>query len=521
MNCIRSCFVCSLISFSIYAQNTPPVISNVSFQQTAQHFVVNFDLVDAENDDCEVIVRVSFDGGKRFLKVSNANGDGFPVSPSTGKQVVFPAEVLDSTQNGIPPIVRIIATDRKAVDIQKIVDEVDSNQVRTHLEGIPFPRFYSNDAAKVALTKNYIESFLLQQNLKAYRQEFAYSSYTAHNIMARQPGYINDSFTIIVDAHFDGVSLTPGADDNGSGVAGVMEAARILSKYHFENSIRYISFDLEEVGLIGSQKYIQNAIPTYEQTAGAINFEMIGYFSNQANTQSLPAGFELLFPAQAAAVQADSNRGNFIVNCSNTASTTLSAAFDTAAKRHVPGLRVISLPVPGTGTIAPDLRRSDHARFWDAGLQALMITDGANFRNQAYHTQADSIGRLNFTFMTNVIKASVGALAILAKPMSAARYDIEVLDTRIADHHYHHKTGCTLVAQKTKGSIAISLKNCREDFGSGYIGIFSLDGRMHHYMDISNESQKNFFADVKLSPGTYIVVADNGHEAVNGKLLIE
>jgi len=289
----------------INAQNTSPVISNVSFSKDAQTFTAQYNLTDADNDDCEVIVRLSFDGGKSFSKLNAVTGAGFPVSPGNGKQVSFLLSELDSAQSGIPPIVRIIATDRKAVDIQQIVDQVDSNNLHANLLGIPFPRFWSNDAANVSLTKNYIESFFIQQNLPSYRQSFSHSGHTAHNIHARQSGYVNDSNTYIIDAHFDGVANTPGADDNGSGVAGMMEAARILSSYHFENTIRYIGFDLEELGLVGSQHYVQSGIPSYEKTKGVVNFEMIGYYSDKANSQTFPGGFELLFASQSAAVKAD------------------------------------------------------------------------------------------------------------------------------------------------------------------------------------------------------------------------
>src|SRR5690606_22115028 len=91
----------------------------------------------------------------------------------------------------------------------------------------------------------------------------------------------------------------------------------------------------------------------------------------------------------------DEYRGNFLFACSNTNSNPLLATFVAASEDYVPELRLVSASLPGTGTIAPDLRRSDHARFWDAGIQALMLTDAANFRNPNYHTPGDSIGTLN------------------------------------------------------------------------------------------------------------------------------
>lgn len=503
---------------SLMAQNTSPIVSNVSFQKDNQNFTATFDLTDAESDNCEVIVRLSLDGGKYFKRVQ-AGGTGFPVAPGAGKQIVFPVSELDSAQTAIPPIVRIIATDRKPVDIQQIVNQVDSNNLLQYLTDLPYPRYWSNDAANISLTKNQIESFFIQQGLPAYRHDFQYVNQTFQNLIARQSGHVNDSITYIVDAHFDGVAFTPGADDNGSGVVGVLEAARILSQYEFEHSIKYISFDVEEAGLVGSQRYIQQAIPTHEITEGVVNFEMIGYYSDKANTQVLPQGFELLFPSQVNVIKADSSRGNFIVNCSNTASAALSAAFDSSAKKYVPDLKVISLPVPGTGSIAPDLRRSDHAPFWDAGKAALMITDGANFRNTAYHTRGDSIPRLNFTFMANVVKASVGALATLAKPMSAGKYDLEVLETGLDDHHHH--SDCALLVSRNKGRVGIQIKGCSEGFGKGTIRIFSLDGKMHHSLPVQDEHQKQFTIDTNLPAGNYIVVADNGHYAINGRLTIE
>lgn len=227
-----------------------------------------------------------------------------------------------------------------------------------------------------------------------------------------------------MDAHYDTYNQAPGADDNGSGVVGVLEILRILSTYECKRSIRYLFFDLEEAGLIGSNIYLNNQIGKSDIIKSVINFEMIGYYTDKPNTQDLPAGFNLLFPDAYNEVINNQRRGDFITNVGNTNSSSLIASFKNAAQTHVNSLKVISLEVPGTGTIVPDLRRSDHANFWDKNIPALMITDGANFRNKNYHTVRDSIQYLDLNFMSAVIKASIATLIDLAGAEHATSIDL-------------------------------------------------------------------------------------------------
>ena len=112
--------------------------------------------------------------------------------------------------------------------------------------------------------------------------------------------------------------------------------------------------------------------------------------------------------------------GDFITNVANEVSNPLKETFDSCAAVYVPDLRVISLATPGTGALTPDLSRSDHAPFWFAGYQALMLTDGANFRNPNYHESTDNISTLDFEFMTNVVKATLATAAKLADPIHAS-----------------------------------------------------------------------------------------------------
>ena len=254
--------------------------------------------------------------------------------------------------------------------------------------------------------------------LQTGRQSFVCDNYPAVNIIGRQSGLTDERTTYIIDGHFDSVEGSPGADDNGSAVAGVLEALRILSAYNLSKTIKFISFDVEEivngVAMNGSTQYVASGIPSYEKIAGVFNFEMIGYCTNDTGSQIIPQGFSMLFPAAVDSVRAQNARGNFIGCNANTASASLRDAFAVSARLYVPELRVISMTLPGNGQIAPDLRRSDHAPFWDAGYQALMLSDGANFRNPNYHKATDTLETLNFTFMANVVKGTIATVANLA-----------------------------------------------------------------------------------------------------------
>jgi len=202
--------------------------------------------------------------------------------------------------------------------------------------------------------------------------------------------------------------------------------------YNFRHTLKFIGFDFEEMpGIIGSQQYVTNAIPSYENIIGVLNHEMIGFYSSDSGSQTLPPGFCTLFPEFCDSVAANNYAGDFIANIANENSNPLRTLFDSCVYEFVPQLRILSLAVPGNGQIAPDLRRSDHAHFWDAGYEALMLTDGANFRNPNYHQPSDTLGTIDFQFMTNVIKAVVATAANLAEVMHGGFAVSNFIDIKI------------------------------------------------------------------------------------------
>ena len=204
---------------------------------------------------------------------------------------------------------------------------------------------------------------------------------------------------LIIAAHYDTVEGSPGADDNASGLAVLLEAARALSQMTLPREIRFIAFCLEEEDLLGSLAYVASLKEANEQIAGAIVLECVGYTSENEGSQTAPAATPIAVPRV----------GDFLAIVGNSASAALAKTFEQAATRDARALKTVSLLVPEKGERLPDTRRSDHAAFWHYGYSALMLTDTANFRNPHYHQPTDTLETLDLTFMQHVVRAVTAA----------------------------------------------------------------------------------------------------------------
>jgi hypothetical protein len=417
-----SLFVCSFLANSLSAQtpaNQPPVISNfvASADWPNNTLTLSYDVSDAENDPLEISLAFSGDGGKTYAlsMLVTASGDtGFPVTAGAGKTITCDISQLAAISTNFT--VRLVADDKQPFDIQQLVDEVDSLRLRDDLAFVEGIRHRTAGLTHLNAVRDSIRSHFSNLNLFLHEQTFTYLNATGLNIIGSQPGTGTAEKVVIVDAHYDTVNNSPGADDNGSGVVGFMEVSRLLSRYPAKKTVRYIGFDMEEDGLRGSLAYNNSGIPASEQIEGVLNFEMIGYYTEEPNTQEVPAGFGLVFPDAVAEITANEYRGDFITNVANSTCQPLALLFSNSAAEYVPDLKVITLIAPGNGTLFPDLLRSDHAPFWLNNRPALMLTDGANFRNECYHTPMDMADeKLSFTFMSNVVKATLAAAAQLAE----------------------------------------------------------------------------------------------------------
>lgn len=237
---------------------------------------------------------------------------------------------------------------------------------------------------------------------------------TGVNVIGTRTGTTIPAERVVVSAHYDSVTNCPGADDNGSGVAGTLETARVLALRDHARTLVVACWDEEERGLIGSKAYVARAKAASDAIVMSYVYEMIGYRSSEPNSQRTDPNLDAAFPAQTAEINANQNRGDFILIIHDEAAAASVAGFETVAAQV--GLSTIALPVPESikrSAQASGLRRSDHAPFWDAGYPAVQLTDTADFRNPHYHCAggADALADIDLAFATLNIKATVGAVA--------------------------------------------------------------------------------------------------------------
>lgn len=234
------------------------------------------------------------------------------------------------------------------------------------------------------------------------------------NVIGRKPGTGSSGEEILVAAHYDHIPGCNGADDNASGTAAVLEAARVLSQASFTRTLVVACWDEEELGLKGAEAYAARARDNGQQILFNYNYEMIGYFDDAPGSQMVPDGLDLLFPDEYATLEEWGFTGDWIALIVD--ENGLEHAQLMAAHADTVGLKSLVLNVPNDLKNSPllgDLQRSDHAAFWAVDYPAMMITDTSEFRYANYHcgTGEDEVEFLNHDFSYKVIAASVGAIA--------------------------------------------------------------------------------------------------------------
>ena len=216
----------------------------------------------------------------------------------------------------------------------------------------------------------------------------------------------------ILGAHFDTVAGTPGADDNASGVAVLLEVARLARNLTPPKPWAFIGFTCEEPPAfstpdMGSRVYAKRARQQKAKILGMLCLEMVGYYSQAPDSQSLPLPLKLMgYPTT----------GNFIGLVSDRRSRPLMERLAAAIKGGG-RLPAVTLAVPFGGHILPEVRLSDHANFWDEGYPAIMLTDTAFMRNPNYHGPGDVMDRLDLTAMTELTLGLVNFIAA-GRPVS-------------------------------------------------------------------------------------------------------
>jgi hypothetical protein len=282
--------------------------------------------------------------------------------------------------------------------LPRVLGTITEAQLREWVERISVPRHYIIEPEANRATANWIHETFASLGYNVSRQGFYSNVIAAPNIDLRK--------AILIGAHYDSVPNTPGADDNGSAVAAMLGCAAACSLWRPELPIIFVAFNCEEDGLVGSCEFVSQFVPKAPfQIECAHILEMVGYATNEPDSQRIPAGLPIRL----------SNVGNFLGLLANAASTDFMNQALHNAYAYVPQLPVTGLSVRlGLEKFFPVLERSDHAPFWRANIPAVMWTDTSEFRNANYHQQTDTPDILNYTFLrqvTQLLTASVIALA--------------------------------------------------------------------------------------------------------------
>ncbi|MEO0947863.1 MAG: M28 family peptidase [Cyanobacteria bacterium J06641_5] len=276
-------------------------------------------------------------------------------------------------------------------------------RLRDRLEVLARPRDPYLNQGRHVFVREYIREELAQFGSVA-THEFQASGQTHQNLILDLPAAPSESSPqapILIGAHYDAVPGTPGADDNATGVAVLLELAGYFAASPARSPLRLVAFDLEEYGLLGSQAYAEALRRDRQPLRLMLSLEMLGYCNPAPGSQQYPTGLKWFYP----------DRGDFIALVGDLRSL-FSMRLLQRSFRGI-GVPCEMLPVPGRGEIAPVVRRSDHAAFWDCGYRALMVTDTSFLRNPHYHKSSDTLETLDLGFLTRVCEGLQAGLAAL------------------------------------------------------------------------------------------------------------
>ena len=247
-----------------------------------------------------------------------------------------------------------------------------------------------------AFVKDYIGRQFAQYGEPEFHA-FAHRGRAHENLILDLPGQ-QDHGLVLLGAHYDAVPGSPGADDNGTALAVLLEFARVFSNAPARRPMRLVAFDLEEDDRAGSRAYAEALRQKREPLALMISLEMLGYRDLRPGSQRYPPVLRYIYP----------DRGDFIGLIGNLRTCPALWRLARAMREDVP---CEFLPVPLRGRFLPDTRRSDHASFWDLGYPAIMVTDTANMRNPHYHRASDRIETLDIAFLTGVCNGLIRGLS--------------------------------------------------------------------------------------------------------------
>ena len=278
-------------------------------------------------------------------------------------------------------------------------DRIENN-LRLHVDrlaGLIGPRTLSKPKT-IEATIGYIEGQWSEMGYTINRECYDAIGTEATNLIVECPGSKRDDEIVLLGAHYDTVFCTPGADDNVSAVAVLLEVSRLLREHVGKRTARYVAFACEEppyfnMDSMGSQHHARQSRQRGDKIIGMLCLEMVGYYSLVEGSQTVPPGIpkwlHRFFP----------QRGNFLAAVGNMPSWKINWQFRRGFRRGTRRMPLFSICLPEK---IHEIRLSDNSSFWDQGYPALMLTDTSFLRNPNYHQATDTPETLDYPRMTEV-----------------------------------------------------------------------------------------------------------------------
>ena len=223
------------------------------------------------------------------------------------------------------------------------------------------------------------------------------------NIWVEIPGTVNPERLLVIGAHFDTVGNTSGANDNGSGIAGLLELARALSGAQPQVTVILVALSAEELpiggieGASGSSVFLDQLLARNRTPYAMVSLETMGYYSDKEGSQKYPAPLDRYYPGQ----------GNFIAFVSDSSSREFVRDFAGRFRQHA---EIASQGATLPASVVPDVLRSDHETYVLRGIPGMMVTDTANFRFPHYHKSSDTLASVNIEKLARVVHGLIGAV---------------------------------------------------------------------------------------------------------------
>jgi Peptidase family M28 len=285
-----------------------------------------------------------------------------------------------------------------------------AERLRRHVARLEGVRHPGAAPERHRAARDYIAAELAALGLGVDLVPFSFRRHTYHNVVGIVSGRDPKRPHLLVGAHFDSTAHTPGADDNASGVAALLECARLVAAHEPATAVEFVGLDLEELQTItgryrvGSRALARAKRATGQRLAGALILEMVGYSDPAPGAQTVPPLLGIDVP----------RTGDFLAAVGDARSGELLAGFVAAARATVPELPVVAYRTRLRGWLQPLTRLSDNASFWDARYPSLMLTDTAFLRNPHYHQASDTSATLDYAFLAMVTEATAWAVVRLA-----------------------------------------------------------------------------------------------------------